>query len=105
MPARFYEIGYARGIGRPVFGYTTVAAGYTERVLALLGPDVAPDATRDAEDLLVERFGLHDNLMIDAGIATGGGILLAADLPAAARWSDLSLFTRCIELTARHLLR
>jgi nucleoside 2-deoxyribosyltransferase len=100
-----YEVGYARGLGRPVFGYSTVAAGYTDRVLALLGATVPPDAERDGDDLLIERFGLHDNLMIDAGIATGGGVLLAEDVPRHARWTDLSLFTRCVEMVAAHLLR
>jgi hypothetical protein len=43
--------------------------------------------------------------MIDAGIATGGGVLLAEDVPRHARWTDLSLFTRCVEMVAAHLLR
>lgn len=100
-----YEVGYARGLGLPVFAYSNVATGYTARVLAQLGAAARPDEAgpRDADDMLVEDFGLHDNLMIDAGIATGGGGLVARDCDAAARWSDLSSFTRAVELARLRL--
>jgi nucleoside 2-deoxyribosyltransferase len=51
-----FEMGYLFGRGCPVWGYTAHATDYTTRITA----DVADDA-----DLLVEDFGLADNLMIE----------------------------------------
>jgi hypothetical protein len=51
--------------------------------------------------LLVEQFGLFDNLMIEGGIAESGGALITGD---ADRWNDLSLFERCVVAAAERLL-
>ncbi len=54
------EIGYALGAGRPVYGYTNVAADYRDRV--------------DAEPgWLVEDFGFVDNLMCEGTVRRHGG--------------------------------
>ena len=91
-----YEVGFARALGRPVFAYSNVAAGLTPRTLGFLGATAHADGTawRDAETMLVEDFGCHDNLMIDAGIIGSGGLLLVADLAEPRR--DLTLFARCV---------
>jgi nucleoside 2-deoxyribosyltransferase len=47
-----FEMGYLFGRGRPVWGYTSHAADYAVRVA-------------DADELLVEAFGLADNLMVE----------------------------------------
>ncbi len=51
-----FEMGYLFGRGYPVWGYTSHAADYAARITA----DVA-----DEGDLLVEAFGLADNLMLE----------------------------------------
>jgi nucleoside 2-deoxyribosyltransferase len=96
-----YEIGYARGLGRPVFGYATVATPYTARVLhGMAGPAVRDGpAWRDADGMLVENFGLHDNLMID-GAVLAAGELIVEDRAAAERWTDLGVFERCVARAA-----
>jgi hypothetical protein len=47
--------------------------------------------------LLVEQFGLFDNLMIEGGITDSGGTLVRDDQD---RWHDLSVFERCVRTAA-----
>jgi len=91
-----YEVGFARGLGLTVFGYATVGAAFLDRTLSAVGGGRHdPDGSWwDADGLLVEQFGLFDNLMIEGGIADSGGALIREDQD---RWHDLSVFERCIE--------
>jgi nucleoside 2-deoxyribosyltransferase len=95
-----YEVGFARGLGLPVFGYATVATGFLDRTLySVPGARQAADGSWcDADGLLVEQFGLYDNLMIEGGITDSGGVLLREDQD---RWHDLSVFERCVQAAAR----
>jgi hypothetical protein len=52
---------------------------------------------RDAQGMLIERFGLFDNLMIEAGILASGGKLIAEEIAAPDRWTDLSVFEHCVQ--------
>ncbi len=91
-----FELGFMRALGRPVFGWSIAAADFTARTLAFLG-GATPDGEgwRDAEGMALERFGCLDNLMIDGAVAASGGSLETADVPEAARWTDLAAFERC----------
>jgi nucleoside 2-deoxyribosyltransferase len=51
-----FEMGYLFGCGRPVWGYTSHVDDYATRIAA----DVVDDG-----ELLVEAFGLADNLMLE----------------------------------------
>jgi nucleoside 2-deoxyribosyltransferase len=92
-----YEVGYGRALGRPVFGYATIAGEYAARVRAMPGSGSA----RDAAGLAIEDFGLFENLMISCGIEASGGFVLteAVDAP----WADLSVFERCVTQAAATL--
>ena len=83
-----YEVGFARALGRPVFGYACAAGDYASRVRAMPGA-----GERDADGLEIEDFGLFENLMISCGIEASGGFLLAEQV--AEPWADLSVFERC----------
>ncbi len=99
-----YEVGFARALGMPVFGYATVAAPFLARTLAALGEGARADADGgwwDLDGLLVEQFGLFDNLMIQGGILASGGALVVED--AADRWQDLAVFERCVAAVAERL--
>ena len=98
-----FEIGFMRALGRPVYGYATTARLFAARTTGWIGTD--EDAERDREGLLVERFGLFDNLMIQVGIIGSGGELVTEELPADQRWTDLSVFERCVIRVAAKLLR
>jgi nucleoside 2-deoxyribosyltransferase len=91
-----YEIGFARGLGLRVFGYATVATAFLDRTLASIGGgrQDADGSWWDPDGLLVEQFGLFDNLMIEGGITDSGGKLIRDDQE---RWNDLSVFERCVQ--------
>jgi nucleoside 2-deoxyribosyltransferase len=97
-----YEVGFARGLGLTVFGYATVATGFLDRTLSSIGGgwQQADGSWRDTDGLLVEQFGLFDNLMIEAGITHSGGTLVRDDQD---RWNDLSVFERCVQAAAAAL--
>ena len=94
-----YEVGFARGLGLRVFGYATVAAAFLDRTLSWIGGGrQGPDGSWwDADGLLVEQFGLFDNLMIEGGILGSGGVLVREDQD---RWQDLTVFERCVQTAA-----
>ena len=102
-----FEIGFMRALGRPVYGYATTSRLFTERTLDAIGASAGPQhgPERDAEGLLVERFGQFDNLMIAVGIYASGGELITGELPFDQRWKDLSVFEHCVTRAAAKLTR
>jgi nucleoside 2-deoxyribosyltransferase len=97
-----YEVAFMRSLNRPVFAYATTASGFTRRTLDFAvgqgGVVAAPDGSlRDAQGMLIEQFGLFDNLMIEAGILASGGKLIAEEIAVEDRWIDLSVFERCVQ--------
>jgi nucleoside 2-deoxyribosyltransferase len=99
-----YEVGFARGLGLKVFGYATVATGFLDRTLSSIGDgrQETDGSWWDRDGLLVEQFGLFDNLMIEGCIADSGGILFREDRD---RWQDLSVFERCVQAAAAAIHR
>jgi nucleoside 2-deoxyribosyltransferase len=97
-----FELGFMRALGRPVFGWSNDPRPFAERTRAFLGEAAvaSPDGWRDGEGMLIESFGLVDNLMIDGAVLASGGALFVVDLPAAARWTDLGAFERCVAALA-----
>ena len=96
-----YEIGFARGLGLKVFGYATMTTSFLERTLSLASGQQNGDGSwRDADGLLIEQFGLFDNLMIEGGLVDSGGGLILGDQD---RWNDLSVFERCVQAASRIL--
>ena len=91
-----YELGLARGLGKPIHGYSNTPVLYTERVKAAAGFD----ATRqtDAQGMHIEAFELHDNLMIDGGIHQSGGHFYISKKDAAL--DSLAAFERVLQQLA-----
>ncbi len=94
-----FEVGFMRALSRPVFAWSAVADGFAARTLALAGARRAETADCDADGMLIENFGLFDNLMLDGAIDASGGTLVVADLPDA-RWHDLGPFETCVRAAA-----
>jgi nucleoside 2-deoxyribosyltransferase len=94
-----YEVGFARGLGLRVFGYTTVTATFLDRTLSSIGGgrQDRDGSWWDPDGMLVEQFGLFDNLMIEGGITDSGGALIREGRD---RWNDLSVFERCVQSAA-----
>lgn len=65
-----YEMGFAKGLGKLVVGYTTDWRRFSEKVAATT--KLVPDGAwwRDENGMLVRDFGLIDNLMVVKGAAT-----------------------------------
>jgi hypothetical protein len=82
-----------------VFGWSNDARPFAARTRA--GCAVAATASCDAEGLLIEDFGLTDNLMIDAAIAASGGVLVCAAIATDSRWQDLAAFEACVAAAAK----
>jgi nucleoside 2-deoxyribosyltransferase len=97
-----FELGYMRALGRPVFGYATTATPFLERTRALIATTRSGDAWCDEAGMLVENFGLFDNLMIDGAIMASGGRLIVEE-KGADRWRDLSVFGACVQAVATFL--
>jgi nucleoside 2-deoxyribosyltransferase len=95
-----YEVGFMRALGRPVFGYSTVAAPFTHRTREFAAAHGGMVADRDVDGMLIEQFGLGDNLMLEAAIVGSGGVLITADVAPDARWTNLSVFELCVEAAA-----
>jgi nucleoside 2-deoxyribosyltransferase len=88
-----------RALGRPVLGYSNAPGNFTTRSLAALRGAVQRRGNgvwEDADGMEVEDFGLTDNLMLDGGIAAGGGVFVVNPVEEASRWRDLGGFTRCV---------
>jgi nucleoside 2-deoxyribosyltransferase len=67
-----WECGFAKGLGKPVFGYTTSDTGYKSKVLQNCKHD----------GMLIEDFGLFDNLMVFFGCDNRQCIVGYSDLNA-----------------------
>lgn len=104
-----FEIGFMRALGRPVFCYTASALPHAERALRWAGAAVRerPGAgMEDGDGLLIESFGMVENLMIDGAVAASGGCIATPTEPVAARpdYSDLGAFETCVRAAAALLL-
>ena len=97
-----FEIGFMRALGRPVFGWSNTSAGFLDRTRsAFPASDDGSGAWRDVAGMLLENFGLTDNLMIDGAILASGGAIFTAD--PASPWEDLAAFETCVAAVAERL--
>ncbi|WP_299443375.1 nucleoside 2-deoxyribosyltransferase [uncultured Rhodospira sp.] len=103
------EIGFMRGLDRPVFAYSNTALPYIQRVAGALGGELPrrEDGTPvDLEDMAVEPFGLADTLMIDGSVTPcpgggrGGRRVVTRDTRFVSRWTDLTAFTEVVRMAA-----
>ena len=97
-----FEVGFMQALGRPMSGYTNVAADYAERARAFRARGATPmDA--DRADLEIEDFGLAENLMIEVAIRSSGGRVVRRHVPSGAELTDLGAFGECLADIARTL--
>jgi nucleoside 2-deoxyribosyltransferase len=91
-----FEIGFARALGKPVFGYSNVMSAYKQRVhrYRRLGDPLDADAAHSA----IEDFGLADNLMLATALARA---MVRTSAPRGEELTDQRAFARCLALAAR----
>jgi len=88
-----FEIGFMRALERPVFGWSNDARPFADRTRHFAGVCGAVDA----DGLLIEDFGLADNLMIEGAIIASGGAFFSRDCHAGERWVELDAFRQCLQ--------
>lgn len=111
-----YEMGFMRALGKAVFAYAnvyTAADGlsgrqHIDRVRTYYGNIVQRDDGTTFEDpkqnMLVEDFGMVDNLMLDSAVFYSGGEVIVTPVAENARYTDLSGFEECVKQAAAELL-
>jgi len=90
-----YEMGFMRALGRPVLGYTNASPLFAARTRAALDGAVrtrAGGGVEDADGLLIEDFGMVDNLMMAAAVTASGAEVVRRDAPL----DDLGGFAACL---------
>ncbi len=90
-----YEVGFMRALGRPVFGYTNVAADYADRARAFRARTI-PSGDGDRMDIAIEDFGHAENLMIACAIEFSGNHVIRTGVASGTELDDLRGFERCL---------
>jgi nucleoside 2-deoxyribosyltransferase len=94
-----FELGYAYGVGKKVFGYSNVRTPFVERVRRFAGGEITrgPDGRLYAGDGLgVEDFDRFDNLMIaEALLACGANVVIPETEPGDV-WRDTRAFEQSL---------
>ena len=90
-----YEVAYGLALGLPVFGYTRAPADLGSRIRAASGSGT--DAATAGDGMIVEDFGLPDNLMIAEGISAQGWPMIIG-LPG----DDIEAFVACLRQAETH---
>lgn len=102
-----YEMGFARGIGLRVCAYTNIMTPFTERTVRSLSRFVSRDVDgrlRDGNDMVVEEWGLVDNVMLDGSIYSSEGILALENAPEEELFTYLGGFERCLQYAEKIML-
>ncbi len=96
-----YELGYMLGKNdRLCLGYSNVMGSYLDKVRERTDLRAQGSDLFDPDGLVVENFGLADNLMIIHGLELCGHSLVLPPQPAADPLRDLSAFEACVKIVA-----
>jgi nucleoside 2-deoxyribosyltransferase len=99
-----YELGYMAGQGKLCLAYSNDPTPYVERVAEMSKVTRSEDGPLiDADGLLVENFGLTDNLMMIHALELYGYALVMPQNPPKDVWHDLSSFEVCVRYAAERL--
>jgi nucleoside 2-deoxyribosyltransferase len=107
-----YEVGFMRGAGKPVFGYSNQHLSFFDRVRKFdpkpLKKRAGAEATmafEDSDRMGVEQFGLAENLMIVSAIHESGGAMILGQTKRRDRYTDLAAFEECVRQVAGILIK
>ncbi|HEX3439247.1 MAG TPA: nucleoside 2-deoxyribosyltransferase [Pseudolabrys sp.] len=98
-----YELGFMAGAGKLCAGYSNIPLTYPDKVRAELKS--AAEAAFDRHGMMIEDFGLADNLMIVHALETFGIPLVLPRKPVEDPFRDLTGFEACVRLLAEHSAR
>ena len=96
-----YELGLARGLGKPIYGYSHDLRPYQDRVWNMSPAQTAAHQQvgqwRDGQGYKIEEFQLHDNLMLEGGIHQAGGLFISRAAVSDQLLEDLSAFEQVLQ--------
>lgn len=97
-----YEMGLAKGLGKPVFAYSNDQRLYIQRNLEELDntKKVSEDLFVDQQNMTLENFGLIDNLMLDGAVADD--IIMHELVEKDQIYSELLGFEQCLKQLCRY---
>jgi nucleoside 2-deoxyribosyltransferase len=98
-----YELGYMAGRGKLCLGYTNDPTPYADRVRKFTDVSSRDGRLADASGLMVEDFGLSDNLMMIHALDLHGRALVTPRQAPADIWHDLTAFETCVRMAAEWL--
>jgi nucleoside 2-deoxyribosyltransferase len=98
-----FEVGFMRALGKPVLGYTNVSDDYRLRAERFRARGI-PAGDFDRADLMIEDFGLAENLMIEMAIIESGGTVVRSQVKPGKEAVDLAGFRACLDQARRLLL-
>lgn len=90
-----FEIGFMRALGRPVLGYTNVAADLHARAVAFRARGIPPGDS-DRVDVEIENFGMAENLMMEGAVIASGSRVVRTQVAPGREMTDLSGFKACL---------
>lgn len=86
-----FEVGYMRGMRRPVFGYSSSPLEYKDR-------NIEVSNGKDINGMDIEDFGLHENLMIEHALSLPLVVPQPSDSPKVRNvYTDFTLFERLLQ--------
>ena len=95
-----YELGFMAGRGKLCLGYSNDPADYADRVRRTDTVTARDGRLVDEAGLVVEDFGLNDNLMMMHALDLHGCALVTPKQKPADIWHDLAGFEECVRLAA-----
>jgi len=107
-----YELGFARALNLPVFGYSNECGTLLERTRKHFQSQMKRVVNFETEEVVwdpnqmeIEDYELVDNLMIVGAVEAAESAIVVRDLPEPLRFSDpdLSAFERCVKMAAQRL--
>jgi nucleoside 2-deoxyribosyltransferase len=98
-----YELGYMAGRGKLCLGYSNDPSCYADRVGQFIEVNSRGGRLVDALGLIVEDFGLSDNLMMIHALDLHGCALVTPSQVPADIWHDLTAFETCVRMAAGRL--
>jgi nucleoside 2-deoxyribosyltransferase len=100
-----YELGYMAGRGKLCLAYCNDPSVYVDRVARFTEVAANDGRLADNHGLMVEDFGLVDNLMMIHGLELHGYPLVTPAEAPSEVWYDLAAFETCVRMAAARLVR
>ena len=98
-----FEVGFMRALRKPIFAYTNTSSEYRVRAERFRARGI-PAGEFDRPDLMIEDFGLAENLMIEMAIVESGGAVVRSAVKPGKEAVDLAGFRTCLDQARRLLL-